>query len=55
MFLKPAVGRTVPDPEHNDILPIDGREVEENQYWYRRIQDGDVIESVAIITKKEDK
>ncbi|MFA6076348.1 MAG: DUF2635 domain-containing protein [Negativicutes bacterium] len=53
MFLIPVSGRIVHDPEHNDILPVDGREVEENQYWYRRIQDGDVVASIATITKKE--
>jgi hypothetical protein len=50
MFLKPVTGRTVPDPERGDALPVEGREVVENQYWYRRVQDGDVVAVVAPIT-----
>ena len=46
MFVIPTTGSSVPDPDRGDFLPDDGREVEEKQYWYRRIADGDVIESV---------
>lgn len=42
MYIKPIAGRLVPDPERGGVLPPDGREVEANQYWLRRLQDGDV-------------
>lgn len=46
MFLKPATGRVVTDPATGQPLPAIGAEVgEENQYWTRRLIDGDVIES----------
>jgi hypothetical protein len=52
MFLKPAVGRMVPDPDQGDVLPVDGREVIGHQYWLRRLEDGDVIESKQTQTKE---
>lgn len=45
MFLKPASGRTVPDPDRGGLLPPDGRHVEPHQYWLRRLADGDVVEA----------
>lgn len=51
MFVKPTAGLSIPDPARNDLLPVEGREVDENIYWYRRIDCGDVIE-VLPITKK---
>ena len=51
MFLTPVSGRFVHDPDHNDVLPAEGRNVEPHQYWLRRLEDGDVIES----TPPEDK
>lgn len=45
MYLKPAEGRKVADPDRNDTLPADGREVEFTQYWQRRVADGDVVEA----------
>jgi hypothetical protein len=47
MYLKPAPGAQVPDPERGDLLPPDGREVQFTQYWQRRINDGDVTEDPA--------
>lgn len=44
MYLIPAQGRTVADPERGDDLPPDGREVAFTQYWQRRVADGDVGE-----------
>lgn len=44
MYVKPAPGRLVPDPYRGDNLPTEGREVEGNQYWLRRKEDGDVTE-----------
>ena len=43
MFVKPNAGLDVPDPERGDLLPESGRSVDRNQYWLRRIKDGDVI------------
>lgn len=55
MFVKPVTGRRIDDPERGDVLPVEGREVVENQYWFRRIQDGDVFESVDAVKPKEAK
>ena len=45
MFVKPAAGRQVPDPDKGGCLPPEGREIAPHQYWLRRLQDGDVVES----------
>jgi hypothetical protein len=45
MLVKPARGLAVRDPELMDLLPADGREVPRNDYWLRRIADGDVREA----------
>ena len=45
MFLKPAPGRSVPDPERGGLLIEGGRNVEPTQYWLRRLEDNDVIEA----------
>jgi hypothetical protein len=45
MFVKPAPGLLVPDPDaaaHARWLPPEGREVPETEYWRRRLADGDV-------------
>ena len=42
MFVKPKDGRSVHDPARGDLLPVAGRNVEPNQYWYRRENDGDI-------------
>lgn len=42
MFVKPKDGRSVHDPARGDLLPVAGRNVEPNQYWYRRERDGDI-------------
>lgn len=44
MYLIPAQGRTVADPDRGDALPAEGREVAFTQYWQRRVADGDVSE-----------
>ena len=44
MQVKPVSGRQVPDPEKGGFFPPEGREVEANVYWLRRLEDGDVIE-----------
>lgn len=45
MFVKPKAGSRVVDPERGDDLPEKGREVVANQYWLRRLRDGDVTEA----------
>ncbi|WP_171454581.1 DUF2635 domain-containing protein [Serratia marcescens] len=42
MHVKPAKGRSVPDPARGDLLPVSGRNVEANQYWLRRLAVGDI-------------
>ena len=43
MFVKPAPGRTVPDPERGGFLPDEGRDVPDTTYWARRVEDKDVL------------
>ena len=45
MFLKPADGLKVMDPARRDYLPEAGRAVTLDNYWRRRLADGDVIEA----------
>lgn len=52
MYVKPAPGRTVPDPDRGDILPAEGREVPETQYWLRRLADGDIERDLPAKAKK---
>lgn len=54
MFLKPAEGRTVPDP-NGGVLPAEGRNVELTQYWMRRLDDGDVVEGAPEVKPKNTK
>ncbi len=35
--------RLIPDPDRGDILPEEGRDVPETDYWTRRLRDGDVV------------
>lgn len=51
MQIKPKRGRSVPDPTRGDLLPSEGRNVEESSYWLRRFAAGDV-EKVAPEEKK---
>ncbi|QXZ11726.1 DUF2635 domain-containing protein [Pseudomonas sp. AO-1] len=39
----PAAGRSVPDPEAGDLLPVEGREVTDGAWWRRRLADGDIV------------
>ncbi len=43
MFVTPAPGLRIPDPDLRDHLPEEGREVTDAPYWQRRIFDGDVV------------
>lgn len=42
MQIRPKRGRSVPDPARGDLLPAEGRNVEESSYWLRRFADGDI-------------
>jgi hypothetical protein len=44
MYVKPTHDH-VPDIDRGGYLATEGREVEPSQYWLRRLQDGDVVES----------
>lgn len=44
MFVKPTHDH-VPDPASGGYLPSEGRHVEDGPYWWRRIADGDVVET----------
>lgn len=49
----PAKGRSVPDPEAGDLLPVEGRDVPDNVWWRRRQADGDVkLKDVETTTTK---
>jgi hypothetical protein len=47
MLVKPARGLAIRDPDLLDLLPAEGREVPRNDYWLRRLADGDVREVEA--------
>ncbi|PNQ94971.1 DUF2635 domain-containing protein (plasmid) [Azospirillum argentinense] len=42
MYVKPKPGALVRDPVTRQPLPETGAEVPEDQYWMRRLADGDV-------------
>ncbi len=43
MFVKPAAGMLVRDPQTLQHLPEGGKEVPETAYWVRRLEAGDVV------------
>jgi hypothetical protein len=43
MYVKPAPGLTIRDPDLMDLLPGEGREVPDTDYWHRRLRDADVV------------
>lgn len=43
MFVKPALGLKVQDPETRRILPAEGADVPEASIWLRRLAVGDVV------------
>jgi len=45
MYVKPAAGRSVPDPERGGLLPSEGADVPDTQYWLRRLADEDVVKA----------
>ena len=52
MFVKPSPGLVIRDPDLLDLLPDEGREVPESDYWHRRVRDGDVVTGDAAKTAK---
>lgn len=55
MIIKPVSDKRVYDPDNGDYLPADGRNVEFNQYWARRLTNNDVEEVTNIKVKQEKK
>ena len=53
MFVKPKAGLFVRDPATREPLPEAGREVPEDQYWMRRLADGDVVEAGPVPAPKK--
>lgn len=47
MYVKPAPGLVIRDPDLYDLLPETGRDVPATDYWHRRLRDGDIVEAVA--------
>jgi len=45
MYVKPAAGLKIRDPDLHDFLPEEGREVPDSGYWQRRLRDGDVLQA----------
>jgi hypothetical protein len=43
MYVQPAPGLVIRDPDLRDHLPPEGREVPSSDYWNRRLRDGDVV------------
>lgn len=44
MYVKPASGLVIRDPQAKDFLPFEGREVTDPDfYWTRLLNDGDVV------------
>ncbi|MGS1116874.1 DUF2635 domain-containing protein [Castellaniella sp. UC4442_H9] len=57
MHVVPVDGRSVPDLDRGGLLAADGREVEKNQYWMRRLVAGDVVIKSApgrVVDKKKE-
>lgn len=56
MYIYPKSGLQVVDPLRNDVLPAEGREVEDADiYWQRRLNDGDVTVDAPIAPKAKAK
>ncbi|QNK65759.1 DUF2635 domain-containing protein [Variovorax sp. PAMC26660] len=43
MYVKAAPGMKCRDPDLKDLLPDEGRDVPDTDYWQRRLRDGDVV------------
>lgn len=53
MFIKPAPGMSIIDPDLRDRLPAEGRDVPETPYWHRMKLAGDVVEAVPSVAADE--
>ncbi|NUF48641.1 DUF2635 domain-containing protein [Gilliamella sp. ESL0250] len=53
MIIKSVNNKQVYDPDNGDYLPTNGRNVEFNQYWARRLTNNDVEEVTNIKVKQE--
>lgn len=47
MYVKPAPGLVIRDPDLKDFLPGAGRLVPDTSYWQRLVRDKDVVETPA--------
>lgn len=47
MYVKPSPGLCIRDPDLMDLLPAEGREVPDSDYWYRRVRDADCMPGTA--------
>lgn len=45
MYVKASPGLKIRDADLKDLLPDDGRDVPDTDYWLRRLRDGDVVEA----------
>ncbi len=43
IFIKPAPGIKLFDPETNKFIPADGMKVKKTQYWSRRVAEGGAV------------
>jgi len=54
MFVKPAAGLSVPDPERGGLLAAEGRKVALTTYWHKRAECDDVVVSDTAPTADAD-
>ncbi len=47
IYIKPANGIKVRDPQTGEHLPEAGAEKPRSHYWLRRLKDGDAVETKA--------
>ena len=43
MYVKPAEGRALRDPQTRRLLPAESRQVPDDIFWQRALADGDVV------------
>lgn len=51
MYVIPKSGIVIRDPDLKTLVPAEGREVPDTQFWQRRIRDGDVTVGKAPATR----
>jgi hypothetical protein len=50
MYVIPAPGLSIVDPDRHDVIPPEGRDVPEQPYWHHRLRDRDVtLKPVPVI------